>query len=71
MTTQPRKATQIDAVWCTKQEAAELLRVHPATIDRYCVRGLLTRHSTPGGRTRLKREDVLALIQVREDSAAS
>lgn len=70
MSTQPRKATQIDAVWCTKQEAAELLRVHPATIDRYCVRGLLTRHSTPGGRTRLRRDQVLSLIQRREDESA-
>lgn len=70
MTTQPRKATQIDGQWCTKQEAAELLRVHPATVDRYCLRGLLTRHSTPGGRTRLDRREVLALIQPREDQAS-
>lgn len=53
------------AEWCTRAEAAELLRVSVATIDRYARAGHLTRYDNPGGRTRFARSEVLGVVRQR------
>lgn len=65
MTPNARSATQSDPEWCTRHEAAELLRVSVATIDRWVRNGSLTRYAAPSGRSRFARADLLGL-QKRE-----
>lgn len=69
MTTDQQKAIPPGTEWCTRREAAELLRVSVATVDRYARAGHLTRYDNPAGRTRFRRDQVLGLIQPREEKA--
>lgn len=55
--------------WITRPEAAVILRVSVATIDRYARSGALTRFRTPGGGTRFGRTEVEGLIRPERASA--
>jgi len=55
--------------WVTRPEAAAMLRVSLATIDRYGRTGAMNRFRTPGGGTRFLRSEVERLIR-REQKAS-
>jgi len=48
--------------WLSVPRAAEVLDVAPCTVKRWLKAGLVTGNRTPGGRWRLRREDVEALL---------
>ncbi len=54
-------------MWLTKQETAEILRVHEVTVDRYIKRGLLKAIKNPGpnGHVRINKESLDAYIATR------
>ena len=49
--------------WLTRREAAERLRVHPATIDRMARSGQLPRYGHGQRLVRFKQEDVDGLLE--------
>jgi predicted site-specific integrase-resolvase len=55
-----------DTDWITRAEAAELLGVRPASVDRYCDRGQIERRKNEITKlVRLKRADVEQLRKER------
>jgi excisionase family DNA binding protein len=50
------------AVYITVREAAELLRLSEISIRRYLTKKILARYKA-GGRTLLRRDDVVAMIK--------
>lgn len=65
-------ASPLHAIYITRQEAADLLRVSPTTIDTYYYRGLIDKFKTAtgnspdgegGGRTLFLREQILGLVK--------
>lgn len=50
----------------TSSEAAELLRVHPSTVKRWCNDGELASEKTSGGHRRLHLGDVMAFARARD-----
>jgi excisionase family DNA binding protein len=63
MTPQPHKANEPgDPDWITRSEAAAIIRVSLATIDRYAREGKIRRFRTPGGTPRYSRAEVIGLI---------
>jgi excisionase family DNA binding protein len=66
MTPHPHKANEpAHSDWITRTEAASLIRVSLATIDRYAREGKIRRFRTPGGTPRYSRAEVIGLIQDR------
>lgn len=66
-----RYARTVTTEYLTRAEAALLLRVSLATLDRYRARGVLTTRRLPGGRTvRFRRADVLALLTEERGSGS-
>lgn len=55
----------------TPQDVADLLAVHPETVNRWADEGRLKGFKTPSGRWRFRREDVEALIDPGHTEAAS
>lgn len=49
--------------YVTKKTAAEILDVHPRTVERYIESGLLTKHIRGANRVVLLRSEVLALVK--------
>lgn len=58
-----------DVVLLTTSEVAELLRVHPSTVLRWCDEGLLTPVG-PGRNKRFRRTEVEALIDTPPTAVA-
>lgn len=53
--------------WYTRAEAADYLRVHPATLDRYVRQGLLRRHKLRGvAHARYSASDLAAMHEPME-----
>jgi excisionase family DNA binding protein len=50
----------------TSSETAELLRVHPSTVKRWCNDGELASEKTAGGHRRIHLQDVMAFARGRE-----
>jgi predicted site-specific integrase-resolvase len=66
MTPHPHKANEpVDPDWITRAEAAALIRVSLATIDRYARMGKIRRFRTPGGTPRYDRAEVIGLTEDR------